>query len=281
MLRPIPKRARRGAQRIGRQVRTDERGMTLIELLVGMVAAMVIILGGFAAVDAANRLTFGTQQRIEQISRGREAMERITRSIRSQQCFGSTRPMIYATDTAMEFYTSVTGFATTPGATQPIQRRRLEWIQDTGPGIKDISNGGVPVGDIYETVWTGYVTNAATGAIGFKATPDSKSIIANDVERAEDRRALAGTSRVPIFKYYKYSSTTGSGRVDYTAPVAMVSGKVPDADLPSLVVIEVGFKVVSRGTAVSGPSRKAMNFYNTISVRIADPTNPGGSPQCL
>lgn len=272
---------------IARRVREDERGMTLVELLVGLVAGMVVLLAAFMAIDAANKLSFGTTSRIEQISRGREAMERMSRAIRAQQCFGSVRPMTYASDTAMEFYSSVAIQPTTAiNAQQPVQKMRLEWLPDTSADAAKLEKTNT-VGDIYQTIWNG-VTDA-TGKTTFP-TITSKAIIANDVERAPDRRNA--NTYAPIFRYFKYAATTGSGRVDYTSPVSTAAGSAAAADLAGIVVIEVGFRVTRRGTKVTGraamttptsttATSKPMDFYNTISVRIADPTNPGGSPQCL
>lgn len=270
-------RAHLGARFLARRTRRDD-GMTLVEMLVGISVATVVVLAGFMAADAARKLQHGTTMRIDTVNRGREGMERVTRAIRAQQCHGALRPMISASDNAMEFYASVAPQSTTPNAIQPVQRHRLEWIADTSATTKDIANSGQAVGDIWHTVWTG--KTESNGSVTFLTAP-TKGVVANDVERAPSRRNASVLA--PIFQYYKYGNTTGSGRVDYNSPVPMVSGFAPAGDLPAIVLIEVNYRVWPRGTRISGRAsdKQALNFYNTVSVRIADPTNPGGSPQCL
>jgi type II secretory pathway pseudopilin PulG len=261
------------AARLAHRVREDERGMTLIELLVGISMGLVITFAAFLAIDSASKMGIRTDSRIDAVNRGRNAMSQITTAIRAQQCYNGTRPTLWAADSGMEFYSSISPMATS--TFQPVERHQIKWEPKTTPA--DLPNGGKPVGDIYEYVWRQDPNTKVW------ATTAKRQRLAQDVEQAPDRRnpnVLA-----PIFRYYKYSAATGSGRIDYNDPVDMtgpVQNGVPSApatDLAGIVLVELSYRSTPRrGNSVKTP---AVNFYNTVSVRIADPTNPGGSPQCL
>ncbi len=277
------------ARRAARRVRADDGGFTLVELLTGITIGMIIVFAAYSAMDAANKMQLRTTMRVESVNRARNAMEVITRSVRSQQCFNSTRPMLWASATGMEFYSSVAPMTTTANYKQPIERHRIEW---KGTATGDIGDGTQPantVGDITETVWRS-VTNPTTGAVTWPTKPTTVNRIATGVQPAPDRRSTDENVKAPIFRYFKYASTTGSGRVDITSPVPMSNSTItaynpaglPSAtstDLAGIVLIEVSLQARARGG--KSAKSKPVNLYNTVSVRIADPTNPAGSPQCL
>lgn len=272
---------------LGRRVRDDDGGFTLVELLTGITIGVIMVFAAYAAVEAANKHQTRTTMRIEALNRGRTGMEVITRSIRSQQCFNSIRPMLWASGTGMEFYSSVAPQATTAPNTQPVERHRIEWKGTATGDIGDGSMAANTVGNITETVWRAK-TDPVTGVVTWPTAPSTVNIIATGVQPAPDRRN--GSVMAPIFRYFKYASTTGSGRVDLTAPVPTTTSTVttynpaglPSAsgsDLAGIVLVEVAFQVQPRKTRIA--KSKPVNLYNTVSVRIADPTNPAGSPQCL
>ncbi len=103
-------------------LRADD-GMTLVELLVGISAAMIAILAAYAAMSAATKIQLRTQNRVESAQRGGSAMETITRDIRAQMCVatktGATSApqpaMQWASSDGLQFYASVAAQSTTPG----------------------------------------------------------------------------------------------------------------------------------------------------------------------
>ena len=67
---------------------TDERGMTLPEVMVTMVIALIMSLATFALVDVTMRQTKEISDRVDGVQRGRVAMDLMTRQLRSQVCLG-------------------------------------------------------------------------------------------------------------------------------------------------------------------------------------------------
>jgi Tfp pilus assembly protein PilV len=65
---------------------SDERGTTLVELIVAMVVSVVVLFAIFATVDYARTSAAVTSDRVETLQRGRLGMERVTQLLRSASC---------------------------------------------------------------------------------------------------------------------------------------------------------------------------------------------------
>lgn len=254
-----------------RRIRRDDEGVTLVEMMVGIFGATMIIAAGYMMMTQATKMQVRTTDRIDATARGRVAMDRITRDIRSQQCLDSATPaMQWAYDTGMQFYAAVAG--DTAGV-QPIERRRLEWKKQ---GQID----GVDVGDITETVWRSSTT---TVPYVFPATPTRVAVIADDVEQ---------DGATPIFRYYGYD-TGKVGRpsptpfpmvVQATSTINPVGKGVATESLARIVLVEIRYLAQPRADhSVRSSSTKSQSvpFFNRVAVRTADPSDPLRSPLCL
>lgn len=239
--------------------------MTLVEVLVAIGIGLVIISAAFGAITVATTVQTRTADRLDAVQRGRLSMERITRGIRSQQCISKSgdAAVELAAPYAMQFYSSVAKYE--PGA-QRMERRRLEWkpkpATTTTPGFDDET---VVVGNITETIWQSSTT---AYPYAFPASPTSISIVAEDVEPELNK---------PIFNYYKYDIVGGVGRPSST-PLSMSTGKVIDDFLDKIVMVDIRFK--SRPRRAKNVKSFTVPFFNRVSVRTADPTDPENSPLC-
>jgi Tfp pilus assembly protein PilW len=72
-----------------RRTLAAEDGYTLPELLTGMVIAMIVLFAAFQTLDRVISTTGTAQRRVEATQRGRQAMEDITRQLRSQVCLAA------------------------------------------------------------------------------------------------------------------------------------------------------------------------------------------------
>ena len=97
-----------------RRIRSsDERGFTLIELLVAMSIGVVLLLAAFMLLDRSFTTSASIADRQDGLQRGRQAMELMTRQLRSQVCVivppatAYSPPVTSATDTAVTFYGSL------------------------------------------------------------------------------------------------------------------------------------------------------------------------------
>jgi len=280
----------------------DEAGMTLIELLVGITGALIIIAVAFSAITLANKLQTRTAYRVDAAQRGRVAMNDITDAIRAEMCLplasgtsSSMSPaMIWASGDGLQFYASLAAASTTPGAPQPVEMRRLEWIQ-TGTALNPLDSSSQPVGKIVETVWRTASANTRP-PYTFLATPYRTQIVAQDVEHTLD----ASNNPVPIFQYYTYDVAAGQtfGRPS-TTPMPFVSASsstmnplgspsLAATDDARVILVAIQFNARPRSQAATEGGRDGtvayptpvVPFYNKVSVRTADPSQPGLSPLC-
>lgn len=288
----------RRLKQVAARAARGEEGMTLVEMLVGMTAATLVIFAAYGAIDAASKLQTRTTGRIDSAERGRSAMETITRDIRAQMCVATktgansapTPAMLWASADGLQFYSSVAKIKDKNKPSQETlpQMRRIEWVQ-TAATLNAGDANAQPVGKIVESVWQ--PTNS-TPPYTFPTNPTSQATIATDVERVR----LPNGTVLPFFQYYGYTVTNGVGRPS-TTPFPLVASpantmnpngvaSVADSNEPKIVLVSVQFAVrpYSQRSTEGGVTNRSTNvvpIYNRVSVRTADPTDPGVSPLCM
>lgn len=233
----------------------DERGLTMVEMMVTMVVGLVIMFAIFGLVDTSTQLSAKTDDRVETTGRARIAMDLITRQIRSQVCQGTGLPALTeGRGDMMEFYASLAPEQTASGSTPPlaIQRRRLTFR----PGAS-----GQP-GDILEEVWTG--------------TGQRPTVTFPPLESPTTRRVLVTgvtpTGTTPVFRYYRFAVDPALG---YAVPTPITTTPLSDSDRARTVQVDVNYTAVGRKTGSNVP------LEGTVYVRTSNPTNPNNSPLCL
>jgi prepilin-type N-terminal cleavage/methylation domain-containing protein len=222
---------------------SDERGFTLIELLVAMVIGMVVLMAAFMVLDRTISASGQVADRSEALQRGRQAMDLVSRQLRSQVCVGNTKPIISASDNSISFYADMSD------GTTPIKQRTLSYSSTT-----DI---------ITESVVTGsgtYPTLTFTGTAA--STP-----LLTKVKQIQD------TSLRPIFRYYGYQTGTTNGTlVPLTAPLSAT-------DLKRVALIKVGFRAFA--VRPISNDKDSTVLEDDVYTRTAVPTQLQGAPECL
>ena len=105
-----------------RQLRSDQSGFTLPELITAMGIGLVVLLAAFMLLDRAVSGSTRLADRQEAVQRGRLAMELITRQLRSQVCIGEAQPILAADDNSVRFYANLSSNPNTA------QQRRLRYV---------------------------------------------------------------------------------------------------------------------------------------------------------
>lgn len=224
-----------------------EEGFTLVELLAGLAIAMVVILGAFQVLDASISNTIRTQQRVDAVQRGRQAMDTMTRELRSQVCLGKTASLAEGKPDSVTFYADFTDGTTG----NPPQRRTLTF-----------SNG-----TIVEKVEDGTGAPPATQWL----TAPRVSTLLEDVGTDASLPAAANGTR-PVFRYYSFNQD----------PVPQLVGPLATplsaTDLAKVVKISINFGVRRSGAPASEAPRTVMQ--DDVYIRSADPNLPSPSPLC-
>ena len=248
--------------------------MTLPEVLVTMVIALVLSLATFALVDVTIRRTGEISQRVDGVQRGRVAMDLMTRQLRSQVCLGpnapSSRSIVAGTATSVTFYVemgdpSTAGSSASPSATpapRAIEKRSL--TLETA--------GAYAPGTLVERRWVG--TPSTTAQLGFifpaDATPTSTRELMRPVTLTPtpDQPALTPA----LFRFYGWNtSVAGDPKPDVLLPFN-TSGGLSDADVKRVARIEITYRVKPRAT----DTRASTVFFNEVVVRTVDPNAQTG-----
>jgi len=227
----------------------SQSGFTLVEMLVAATVGSVVMLAVFSLLDNSLKQSTGVNARIDSTQRGRNAMEIVTRELRSQVCFGigAATPvtLTYADQYKVTFY----GFSGS-GAFKP-DRRTLWW--DTN------SNS------LKETIEAGVGTPVTSFAAG------TTRVIATEIVPTK----TSGVSN-PIFTYERQNGTAFSS----TSPVAAAS-------VPLISVIKVAFQtntgVVGAQSANTNTVQNTQTSYQgQVFARTADPNGLSGTtdPTC-
>lgn len=229
-----------------RALRSDESGFTLVELVTAMAIGLVILMAAFLLLDRATAVSQEIANRNEALQRGRLAMEKIVRDLRSQVCLGDEKePITFADANKVTFYID------TSDGSQPVHQRTIRYDAATK--------------SIYEDI---YIGTGVYPDLVFSATPNSTRLLASKVEPLLD-----GTVPRPFFRYYAFNVGGAPGDLRQLASPLSIN------DAISTVMVKVGFAVLPDRT--SPKTREATSVESDIYVRIADPSMPQEGPQCI
>lgn len=227
-----------------------EDGFTLPEVLTACLIGIVVLLAAFGLLDSAVGLTSKVNERVDAIQRGRQAMDTITRDLRSQVCVitnttvngvptSTTAPSLIAgSGTAIDLYVDLSDGS---GATPP-QRRTLTFDAGTRR--------------ITQTI---YVPTGSPGSYVFPTTPTRSSVVLGNVVQQ---------GATPVFQYFAYGSST---------PLSAAAG-LSSADRAKVVRILVTY--VTRGTNTTTTTARSAVLQDEVYLRAADPNESNPTPQC-
>lgn len=199
---------------------SDERGYTLVELLIGMVVGLVVL----AAILAMVRVATGNQNRVSSHvianQRGRPAMNRIVDRLHAACVSSGLAPVRAGSDDDSLIVWSQAGDAVNPV-----------------PDEYTISLSG---GVLTETVAPGTGTEPSNWAFGSASEPVQ---IVDGVSTAEVGEP---PEAVPLFRYFAYEG----GQVASTP----LSTPLSEESAATVVEVDVAFAVAPSAGAVSDPS---------------------------
>jgi prepilin-type N-terminal cleavage/methylation domain-containing protein len=233
-------------------LRSDESGFTLVELLAAMAIGLIVLMAGFLLLDRATSASTEIADRQDAVQRGRMAMERITRQLRSQVCLGDeTEPITYGDNDQIVFYADL-GAGSLSGDT--VEQRRLTFVGTSG-------NAQI-VEDIFEG--TGVYPD-----LTFSTLPTQSDVLLRKAARLVD----GGTPR-PFLRYYGFVEEDGE-----PGELERLSTPLTADDASRTVMVRVGFAALP--DRVSPRDRFATGMETDVYVRLADPSKPTEGPRCL
>jgi prepilin-type N-terminal cleavage/methylation domain-containing protein len=240
----------------------SEDGFTLIEVLAAMIIGMVVLMGAFTVLDNTTRLTTNVRQRVDSLQRGRNALDLMTRDLRSQVCVGlltnattgttTTDPSLRGgSDSSVDFYTDLGDGSKNADGTDkyPPTRRTLTFDATAKTIVEQI-----------------YTPTGRTGAYVYPATPlQTRTLLADVVQDGS----------TPVFRFYAYDTS-----VTPPTPTALLNASpaLSDTDEQRTVRIAIAFKTLrSGGTATSSGSSV---LQDDVFRRAVNPNRSTLTPEC-
>jgi prepilin-type N-terminal cleavage/methylation domain-containing protein len=219
-----------------------EDGMTLPEVLIAIIIAVVVSLAAFSLIEVVMRRTADTTGRVEASQRGRAAMDTITRQLRSQVCLSTNvPPMAVASDNSVSFYVDLSN----PTANANPELHTLVY----DPTARTITEKD-------------FVGTGAAPSITYPTTPTRTKLLAENV---------VPQTGVPIFTYYAYNTATPP------RPDTVLATPLSTANLGLVARIDIAFRtLIPRANYTRG----SIVLQDEVYVRAADPNDPAPTPTC-
>lgn len=212
-----------------------------------MALGMVVLLAAALLLDTSVSKSNQVADRQDANQRGRIAMERVTRDLRSQVCLKDQRPITVGEDQRVSFYATL---STDPDT---VDIRTIRYVAATKRIEEDITTG---VGTFPDLTFPG---------------PTRSELVLEGALPVKD-----GSTDRPIFRYYGYLSGGTAGALQ------LLPTPLSATDKQRVVVIKIAFVALpTRGLAQNTTARDATTFESDVYVRLADPTKPLDGPRCI
>jgi prepilin-type N-terminal cleavage/methylation domain-containing protein len=232
------------------RLRREQSGMTLVELTVGMAIGLVVTGASLMVLQRAEVASNEIVDREDAVQRGRQAMELMTRQLRSQVCLGeSAEPITFGNATTVTFYGDLSD------GSQNVARRTLTYVAPVG----------TTPGRIREDV---HVGTGSYPNLTFPATATTSRVLLNGA-----KQVVSGSTTQPLFRYYAFQPGSPTGDLqELTVPLSAT-------DASRTVMVRIAF--VSMPLRSKPRDFDATTLQSDVYVRIADPTRPVEGPRCI
>jgi type II secretory pathway pseudopilin PulG len=241
-----------------RSIAREESGFTLVELLVASTIAIVVMFAALQLVEIAMTSQVETENRLEAAQRGRQAMEVVGRSLRSQLCPQTGAATIeVAEGDRVKFYSSLVSAEN--GSVQ-LQKRVITYEPVAGPER----------GRLVERVYLNKGTPArpAWNDTAPNDVPDRTRLIADRITPVD--------AATPVFRYAKYDPA-----VTAADPARLVALTPPLSEVDRGLIVQVRVAFDAWPTGPRRAERVHTALDSRIHVRTAAPTAVDPNPRCL
>lgn len=246
----------------------EERGFTIIEMLMATLLGSLVFLVTLNVFDNGRRASARVTDRTEVVQRGRTAMETLTKELHSQTCLGPGYPAItYGDDNHVTFFADLgaadwnAAYPASPMADDTFRPERFDLAFAGGKVTESVylpltSSSWVPP------------ANPAAWTPGYSATPVRVRVLATNLTTTKDAQGNA----VPFFRYFSFSAS------DPIEPTNRLTTPLAPADRARTVQMLLSFVAHP-----ANPQNDSVSttFENQVYARTADPTDPTHSPQCI
>lgn len=223
--------------------RRDERGFTIVELLVAMLVLGIVVAGAATMMQVVLRQSRGTVERTDAMQRGRLVLDTLTREIRSQVCLNPTTYGLHSgSKDSITFYSE------------------FDADDTSSPRLNRLTFDPA-AGTITRTVWN----TTAAGPIGYPSAPASTQLVANRITRADGGR--------DFFIYKAYDPDVSPPTLTDTPDMTQADERIRTAK------IDIAFKVLPSRVG-STTDNFGTQVEDSVFLRSADPNATTPDPTC-
>jgi prepilin-type N-terminal cleavage/methylation domain-containing protein len=236
----------------------SERGMTLPELLVTMLIALILSMATFALIDVTIRRSGEIDARVDTVGRGRVAMDLVTRQLRSQICLGSapSRSITEATPTSVTFYIDMGDPSTKASA--------VTATATATPSIAERHSLSLENNVLVERRWVGTPSTSSATGYTFPAAPTSTRELLKPAELVTPK----DTTLTPaLFRYLAYDTT--QAKPTPTKLLTSATGSLSDVQLRQVAKIQINFRALP--SKARPDHRASTEFVTDVALRTVDP----------
>jgi prepilin-type N-terminal cleavage/methylation domain-containing protein len=223
----------------------DERGFTLVEVMIALVIGLVVSSATLAIVIISVHLSSNYTDRVDANQQGRLAMEKITQALNSS-CVTPNQPPVLSgsSSTSLTFYSALND---TPG---PV------------PSLITVTTAGTPTQAAPLTMTTTVLTGTPPNWVPF--TPLQVQVFTLASWAAE---SVSAGSPTPIFQYYGYGS---GGTISPTAFV-LTGGVLSTAQAAATAEVQISYQVLPSDdwNATGRPA----DFTDAVVFRLTPPSS--------
>jgi type II secretory pathway component PulJ len=230
----------------------DERGASLMELLVAIVSGVVVMMALFAILNVSLSQTSRVTGRVEADQAGRIAMEKIMNELHSSCVAGYIAPVEAKSDEHQLIFVSESGSQ----ATFSTVHRHVISLQETTPEKFVLTDTAYPS--------TGSELNYSE--LSFSAKPSTTTTLLGNAGQSEEKSAP-----VPVFQYYRYYTTEDKGAtIGQLDPTPL---KVPLSTEEAKLVAEVAVRFTSKPREGKVSAGNSADLSDTAVLRLSPSDN--------
>jgi len=240
------------ALRNARDRARDERGFTLVELLMALAAGMVVVTATMALLITSLHLTSNYTDRVDANQQGRDALQRITQALNSSCISPSVTPVLAgSTSTSLSFYSTQTD---TPSVT-PNMITITENGTTTTPGSLVLKTQPM-TGSINNWSATGTATNYVL--LPYSLAPSVSSTQNSSV-----------TTSGAVFTYYGYASDDTP-----TTLITPGSSGLTSSQASQVVMVVINFEALPSDNWNAG--NRGADFSDSVVLRLTPASSATG-----
>jgi hypothetical protein len=236
--------------------------MTLTEVLITLVIAVILSLAAFSLIDVTMRRAGEINTRVDSVQRGRGAMDEMTRELRSQICLGSSpaRVVVAATATSVTFY-AYTGDSSTKASA-------VSGTATPTPVIPERLSFSLESGTIIERRWVGTPAPAQTLGYTFAANPTRTRQLLKPAELVTPTDPKLTPA---LFRYYAYDPAT-----DTPTKLLVPNPELSDEQMRQIASIQINFRALP--TVPRPDGRAGAPLLDDVTSRTLDPNTDSELP---